>query len=419
MSIRLALCLKKKDTFCIRFEDIENAHHRIRNSVLRSPCAFSQKLSQATSCQLFLKLENLQMTGAYKQRGALNKILQLSEEEKQAGVITSSAGNHAQAVAYAAQCHGIQATIVMPQDTPLSKVRGTMEFGAKIILEGKNYDDSYKKAQQLQRQYGSTFIHAFNDPAIIAGQGTIGLELLEQNPYLDVVIVPIGGGGLISGLAVALKETNPKIRIIGVEAENIPSMKKSIAAGKIIPVPPANTIAEGIAVAKVGKLTFPIVKNYVDDIVTVNEKEIANAIMVLLEREKNLAEGAGASGFAALYNNKIADINGKKVCVIISGGNIDITTLSRILERGLAKDGRLANLKVVVPDRPGVLAELSTIVADQRANILQIFHNRAFSQALLGEAEVEFTLETKGNEHIQEIIDSLAQKGFTVQNQHS
>ncbi len=398
----------------VSFKDIETARDAIRRYVYETPCAASERLSNMTGCKLSLKLENLQMTGSYKERGSLNKILRLSDKERKAGVIAASAGNHAQGVAYAAQRNGIKATIVMPETTPLAKVRGTQEFNAEVILHGSSYDDAFARAMELQREHGYSFIHAFDDPLIIAGQGTVGLELLEQNPYLDAVVVPIGGGGLIAGIAIAMKEINPKIRIIGVEAEQVPSMKASVAAGKITEVERASTIADGIAVAKVGKHTFPIVQKYIDEIVTVNEEEIANAIMVLLEREKTLVEGSGAAGFAAVYNHKISGIDGKRVAVVVTGGNIDITILAKILERGLAKDGRLASLKIIVPDKPGSIAEIAAIVAKHRANVLNIAHDRVFTAASLRETEVEFLLETKGKHHVQEIVRDIAKHNFHV-----
>jgi threonine dehydratase len=401
-------------TLSVTFKDVENAREAIRRYVYETPCAYSERLSSMTGCKLYLKMENLQMTASYKERGSLNKILNLTDKEKQAGVIAASAGNHAQGVAYAAHRNGIKATIVMPETTPLAKVRGTEEFSANVIFHGSNYDDAFSLAMELQAAHGYSFIHAFDDPVIIAGQGTVGLELLEQNPYLDTVVVPIGGGGLIAGIAIAMKQINPKIRLIGVEAEQVPSMLTSVRAGKIVEVERASTIADGIAVAKVGKYCFPIVQEYVDDIVTVSEEEIANAIMVLLEREKTLVEGSGAAGFAAVYNGKIPNIEGKRVAVVLTGGNIDITILAKILERGLAKDGRLANLKVIVPDKPGSIAELAAIVARNRANILNISHDRVFTSASLRETEVEFLLETKGSDHVQEIVRDIAAQHFNV-----
>jgi len=404
--------LRPHEAISVSFSDVQQARQRIGNLVLVTPITYSEKLSAITDCRLYLKLENLQMTGAYKERGAFSKSLRLSEQEKRAGIVTSSAGNHAQAVAYAAKRIGIPATIVMPETTPLSKVQGTQAFGASIVLHGDNYDAAFQRAKELQQQQGYTFVHAFDDPDVIAGQGTIGLELLEQNPYLDIIVVPIGGGGLISGIAVAIKEINPKIRIIGVEAAAMPGMYTSLSAGKVTTISSRSSIAEGIAVATVGSLTFPIVQKYVDDIVTVTEEEIANAILLLLEQEKTLVEGAGSVGFAALCNQKIQGVSGKNVAVIVSGGNIDLNILSKILERGRLKDGRLTHLKVILPDKPGSLVELSALLAGHHANVLQIIHERSFSQANLGEVQVSFTLETKGHQHVQEIFTSLAEKGF-------
>jgi threonine dehydratase len=404
--------LRPHEAVSVSFSDVQQARQRVGNLVLVTPLTYSEKLSAMTDCRLYLKLENLQMTGAYKERGAFSKTLGLSEQEKQAGIVTSSAGNHAQAVAYAAKRIRIPATIVMPETTPLSKVQGTQTFGPSIVLHGNSYDAAFQKARELQQQHGYTFVHAFDDPAVIAGQGTIGLELLEQNPYLDIIVVPIGGGGLIAGIAVAIKETNPKIRIVGVEAAAMPGMHASLTAGKVTTISSCSTIAEGIAVATVGSYTFPIVQKYVDDIVTVTEEEIANAVLLLLEQEKTLVEGAGAVGFAALCNRKIQEVAGKNVAVVVSGGNIDLNILSKILERGRMKDGRLTHLRVVLPDKPGSLVELSVLLASHRANVLQIVHERSFSQANLGEVQVSFTLETKGHQHVQEILTSLAEKGF-------
>ena len=402
------------DPFMVTLRDVEKARSRIGDSVFLSPCAKSEILSRFTGCEVYLKLENLQMTGSFKERGSLNKILQLSDRQKAAGVITASAGNHAQGVAHAAQLSGIEATIVMPETTPLSKVRGTREYGAAIVLHGGGYDEAYRKACDLQREKGSTFIHAFDDPHIIAGQGTIGLELMEQVPDVDAVVVPVGGGGLIAGIATAVKAIRSDVRVIGVEAERMPAMRASIEKGQVCPLPTINTLADGIAVANVGDHTLPIVQKLVSAIVTVNEEEIANAVMVLLEREKTLAEGAGAVGFAALYNRRVKNIVDKKVVVIISGGNIDMTVLSKILERGLESDGRLTRLKIVVPDKPGSIAELAALVARHRANILQISQNRSVIEVKLEETEVELTLETRGLDHTRLITDSIIDHGFQV-----
>lgn len=398
----------------VTLADIQQARSRIGDSVFYSPCARAEILSDLTGCEVYLKLENLQMTGSFKDRGSLNKILQLNEQQKRAGVITASAGNHAQGVAHAARINDIQATVVMPETTPLAKIRGTREFGARIILHGQGYDEAQQKALELQARYGYSFIHAFDDPDIIAGQGTIGLELLEQVPDMDIVVVPVGGGGLISGIATAIRGQRPEVTLIGVEAERMPSMQKSVSAGRVLPQRAISTLADGIAVARVGEQTLPIVRRQISTIVTVSEEEIANAVMVLLEREKTLAEGAGAVGFAALYSGHLPEINNRKVVVVISGGNIDMTMLSKILERGLEIDGRIARLKVVVPDKPGSIAELATLVASHQANILQISQNRAASEVELEETEVELMLETRGREQVTEINASIKGLGFSI-----
>ena len=394
--------------------DIKAARERIGDSIFVTPCTRAEILSELIGCEVFLKLENLQMTGSFKERGSLNKILQLTEKQRQAGVITASAGNHAQGVAHAASLYDIPATIVMPETTPLSKIRGTQKFGAEIILHGSGYDEACEKSLELQSSKGYTYIPAFDDPQVIAGQGTIGLELLEQVPDLDAVVVPIGGGGLVSGIATAIKEQRPEVQIIGVEAARMPAMQQSITAGSVQSLQGAYTLADGIAVATVGQHTLPIVNRYVTDIVTVSEEEIASAIMILLEREKTLVEGAGATGFAALYSKRIKDIAGKKIVVVISGGNIDLALLSKILERGMESDGRLARLKVIVPDRPRSIAQVTSLVAEKHAGILQIFQNRSISEVKLQETELELMLETRGLEHVEEISQALREAGFVL-----
>ena len=394
--------------------DIQAARARIADAIFATPCARAEILSEMMGCEVFLKLENLQMTGSFKVRGSLNKILQLSAEQKAAGVITASAGNHAQGVAHAAKLCGIHAVIVMPETAPLAKVRGTREFGAEIVLHGGGYDEAYAKARELQSVHGHTFIHAFDDPEVIAGQGTIGLELLEQVPDMDLVVVPVGGGGLISGIATAIKSQRPEVRLIGVEAARMPAMQQSITAGSIQTLEGASTLADGIAVAKVGRHTLPIVDRLVSEIVTVSEEQIASAIMLLLEREKTLVEGAGATGFAALYAGRIGNIVGKQVVVVISGGNIDLTLLSKILQRGMESDGRLSRLNVIVPDRPRSISIIAGLLAEQHAGILQLSQNRSVSEVKLEETELELLLETRGLEHVEEIKRALYGQGFRV-----
>ena len=398
----------------VTIADIEAARARFHGSVFTSPFAYSETISKLCGNKVHFKLENLQMTGSFKERGALNKILSLSVDERRRGVIAASAGNHAQGVAYHATRNGVSATIVMPVATPLIKVTSTKGYGAKVVLHGVNYDEAYEEACRLSSAEDRVFVRAFDDELIIAGQGTVGLELLEQNPYLDAVVVPIGGGGLISGIAIALKETNPKIRVIGVQTAVLPSMRAALSAGAPVLVPAATTIADGIAVRRAGDLTLPIVQKYVDDVVTVDEEEIANAILLLLEREKTVAEGAGAAALAALVQGKTG-LAGKKVGVLVSGGNIDVTLLARIIERGLVKDGRMARMRVHVPDHPGALHRLTGLIAEQRANILSIDHNRAFGKVTLGETAVDCILETRGPEHIQAITDALAGAGYAVE----
>ena len=398
----------------LTFSAIEAARRRLAGAIPVTPCARSEHLSRVTGTQAYLKLENLQFTGAFKERGALNKIIQLTDEEKKRGVICASAGNHAQGVAYHAARLGVLSVIVMPVFTPLIKVTSTRNFGAEVILHGDSFEESHQHALKLAAERGMVFVHPFNDDDVMAGQGTIGLELLEQNPYLQAVLVPIGGGGLISGIAVALKETNPRVKIIGVETEAFPSMKASIAAGHIVKTPPSSTVAEGIAVREPGDKTFEVVKKYVDDIVTVSEEEIANAILFLLEREKTVAEGAGAAGVAALLNAKV-DLKDQKVCAVVCGGNIDVNVISRIIERGLIKDGRRVRLTARLMDQPGSLARLLTIIAQLRANVLEVQHTRVYDAGKLGVAEVDLDLETRGHDHVTEILGAISAAGFETE----
>lgn len=398
----------------VTLADVERARQRIDDALTTTPFARSEPFSTVCGASVFFKFENLHMTGSFKERGALNKLLTLTPEERARGVIAASAGNHAQGVAFHAGRLGIKATIVMPEATPLIKVSSTRNFGAQVMLTGLNYDEAYEEARRIEAEQGLTFIHPFDDREVIAGQGTIGLEILEQNPYLDYVVVPIGGGGLASGVAVAIKEVNPKIKIIGVQASAVPSMKASVDAGRVETVEAATTLADGIAVKRPGEVTFPLVQHYLDDIVTVDDEEIANAILLLLEREKTVVEGAGAVTLAALLNRKIPQVAGKKVGLVLSGGNIDVNLLARIIERGLVKDGRLVRLVVRLPDKPGALARFTAAVAELKANVMEIYHNRAFSRSPLGETEVELTAETRGHEHIAQLKRLLEEKGYAV-----
>jgi len=395
----------------VTLQDIERARARIKDDIYMSPCAHSETFSKLTGNKVYFKLENLQMTGSFKERGALNKILTLTPEEKARGVIAASAGNHAQGVAYHATRNSVRSTIVMPAAAPLVKVTRTREYGAEVVLHGASYDEAYEEARRQCAATGTTFIHAFDDDAVMAGQGTVGLELIEQNPYLEAVIVPIGGGGLISGIAVAMKEINPRIRIIGVQTSRLPSMVRAVSEHAPVSLPAAVTIADGIAVRKAGARTLPVVAKYVDDIVTVDEEEIANAILLLLEREKTVAEGAGAAAMAALVQGR-TNLHGKKLAVVIGGGNIDVNMLSRIIERGLVKDGRLVRFRVRIPDHPGGLHKLTGEIASVRANIQEVLHNRAFSRVDLGETAVDITLETRGAEHIEKLVEVFRDRGY-------
>lgn len=390
----------------ITLADVQAATGRIRDSIYISPCARSETFSKATGNSVFLKLDNLQRTGAFKERGALNKLLTLTEGERNSGVIAASAGNHAQGVAYHAGKRGIRAQICMPLTTPIIKVSATKAYGADVFLHGANYDEACEEAIRRSKSEGLTFIHPFDDEVVIAGQGSIALEILKQHPDIEAVIVPIGGGGLISGISCAIKETNPKIQVFGVQPSRLPSMKAALAQGKPVTIPAATTIADGIAVRRTGVHTLELVKKYVDDVVTVDDEEIANAILLLLEHEKTMAEGAGAAGVAALINQKLR-LSGKRVAIVVGGGNIDVTLLSRIIERGLVKDGRLVRLRIHLPDYPGALYNLTGILAQHRANIVETSYDRAYHGVNLGDTAIEITMETRGPEHIKELLSVL------------
>ena len=396
----------------ISLADIQAARERIADRIYKSPCALSETFSRRCGATTLFKLENLQMTGSFKERGALNRILQLRPAEKAAGVIAASAGNHAQAVAYIAGQEGIRASIVMPRATPLIKIANTRSHGAEVLLEGNSFDEAYAVARRKQEDDGSTFLHPFDDERVIAGQGTIGLELLEQVPDVEVVISPIGGGGLISGIGVACKSLKPDILLIGVQAAAVPSMQRSLEAGEPTLTAQQDTIADGIAVKKPGELTLEYVRRYVDDVVSVSEEEIANAILLLLEQEKSVVEGAGAATLAALYNGHVPLARGRKTVMVLSGGNIDVNLLSRIIERGLAKDGRLVRLELQIHDEPGALAKLLLEIGRCQANVIEVHHNRAFNEVGLAEVAVELTLETRGEEHVAEIRSALAKRGY-------
>ena len=398
----------------VTLSSIQAARARMVDAIYLSPCQLSSDLSELTGLPLHLKLENLQRTGSFKERGALNKLLLLSQTERERGVCTASAGNHAQGVAFHASALGIRAQIVMPLATPQIKVAATRGFGADVILHGANYDEACEEALRRCAEEGRIFIHPFDDVDVINGQGTIGLELLEQVPDLEAVVVPIGGGGLIAGVACALKESNPKIRVIGVEPEKLPSMLRAREAGAPVILKAEATIADGIAVRRAGDLTLPLVSRYVDEIVTVDDEEIASAILILLEKEKTLAEGAGAAALASLLQSK-TNLRNRRTVVLVSGGNIDVTLLAKIIERGLVKDGRLLRLRVHLQDRPGALLGLTQILARERANIVETIHNRSYYGVSLGETVIDVTLETRGAAHIAAISHALREADFSFE----
>lgn len=395
----------------VTLDAIRAARSSIRGAIHVSPCSKSHALSDRTDGAVFLKLENLQRTGAFKERGALHKLQTLGSEQWERGLVTASAGNHGQAVAHHSTRLGIKSEVWMPVTTPLVKVSATRSYGAEVILHGMNFDETYSAAQESCRQRGATFVHPFDDDAVIAGQGTIALELLEQVQPLDAVVVPVGGGGLIAGMAVALKETNPKIQVIGVQTSSFPSMPVAIEAGAPVTIHPSSTIADGVAVRCAGRRTLPLVCKYVDDMVLVDEEEIANAVLFLLEREKTLAEGAGAIGVGALLHHKVR-LEGKTTAVLVSGGNMDVTLLSRIIERGLVKDGRLIRWRIPLPDHPGALHRLTEVIAANRVNIVETSYDRAFCGASLGHTAIDLTMETKGREHVEALAAALTQAGY-------
>jgi len=396
----------------IGLADVITARERLRGSIYETPCPHSIMLSALTGQQVYLKLENLQMTGSFKERGALNRIALLTPEQAARGVIAASAGNHAQGVAYHATQRGIRSLIVMPLTTPLVKVTATREFGAEVVLHGASYDEAHLEAMRLCTEQQFTFIHPFDDAGVMAGQGTIGLELLEQIPQLEAVVVPIGGGGLIGGIACAIKESRPDIRVVGVQTARLPSMQAAIQARHPVTIDPATTIADGIAVRRAGDLTLPLVERYVDEIVTVEEDEIASAILMLLEREKTLAEGAGAAALAALLQHRTS-LQGVHTAVLVCGGNIDVTLLSRIIERGMVQDGRMVRLRIVLLDKPGALHDLTRLIAGHHANIVDTLHNRAYYGVNLGDTVIDITMETRGPEHVAELLGALTAEGYT------
>ena len=394
---------------------IEAARRRLREAIVETPCPYSQTLSELTRTRCHVKLENLQMTGSFKERGAANLLLQLGDDERRRGVIAASAGNHGLAVAFHAERLRIPATIVMPEYAPLIKRTSARRHGAEVILHGINYDEAYERACALADERGLVFVHPFDDPRVIAGQGTLGLELLEQLPDVEAIVVPVGGGGLIGGVALAVKATRPDVRVIGVQSAALPAMARALDMGARVRVEAGATIADGIAVRQVGEHTLSLARQWVGQVVTVGEEELSNAVLLLLEIEKTVVEGAGAAPLAALLNRPLG-LEGRRVALVLSGGNIDVTMLARIIEHGLVKDGRLVRLGVVLRDIPGALARLAALIGEERANILHILHDRAFSRhAAVGQTVVELTLETSGAEQIDALTRRLEAAGYRVE----
>ena len=394
----------------VRFEDIEAAAARLSGQVLDTPCVESRTLGQIIGARVFLKFENLQFTASFKERGALNKLATLMESGVPIlGVIAASAGNHAQGVAHHAQRLGLRAVIVMPQHTPTVKVERTRGFGAEVVLHGDNFDQARDRALQMAAEQGLTFVHPFDDPAVIAGQGTIGVEMLRAQPDLDTLVIAVGGGGLISGIATAVRRLKPGMQIVGVQTSRFPAMVNLVKG--TAHEQGASTIAEGIAVGQPGQITGTLVKDLVDDLVLVDEGDIEQAIVMLLEIEKTLVEGAGAAGLAALLKDP-ARFAGRNVGLVLCGGNIDPMLLAAILERGMVRAGRLARIRVAARDTPGVLARITSIVGEAGANIDEVHHQRAFSTLSVQSVEVELVLQTRNPAHVQDVVARLGAAGF-------
>ena len=398
--------------------DIHQAQGTIAHMVHETPLLSAHSLGQLVDCQLFLKAENLQRAGSFKIRGATNKIAHLSPALRAKGVVAASAGNHAQGVALASRGFGIPCTIVMPTAAPIPKVQATRGYGATVVLHGMDYDQAQQHAQQVMRERDLTFIHAFDDPEVIAGQGTIGLELLQQMEDMDIVVIPVGGGGLAGGIALAMKETRPGVTIVGVQARAATAFADSYQAGRRLTVTGAPTIADGIAIGRPGGLTFPLVTRYVDDMVVVDEEEITQAMVLLLERSKLLVEGAGAVGLAAVLSGKV-QVAGKKVAIVLSGGNVDPNLVARVLEHGLAHAGRYLVIRLLMEDRPGQLSRLLAIVAGAEVNVLNIDQLRHGPTVPLGHVEVQLTLETRDWAHAEEVRDHLREAGYALEGELS
>ena len=399
----------------LSLSDVLEARDRVAETARHTPLDYSHTFSSMTGATVHLKLETFQRTGAFKIRGATNRIATLSEAQKNAGVVTASAGNHAQGVALAATRMGVHSTIVMPEHAPVSKVEATKSYGGEVVLYGEDYDAAAERAHEIEREEDRTYVHAFDDPTVMAGQGTIALELLEDLPEVDTVVVPIGGGGLISGIATAVKAADPDIRVVGVQAEGASSVAPSLEKGRIVEREGVETIADGIATRRVGDLTFEVIRERVDEVVTVSDDETAEALTMLLERGKTLVEGAGAVPLAALLEGKFDYDEGEVIVPCLCGGNIDMNLLTTVIMRGLVQTGRYLRFRTVLKDRPGELERLVEVISAHRANIYAIEHGRTSRDVAMNDAEVEIDLETRGPDHVDALLDALREAGYEVE----
>jgi threonine dehydratase len=402
----------------ITIQDVRRAAGVVAAVTKPTPLIRSYRFGRAAGAEIYLKPENLQRTGSFKVRGAFNKIRSLTDAERERGVIASSAGNHAQGVASAARSAGIPATIVMPVDAPLTKVLRTREYGAEVVLHGDFYEAAYERALEIQAERGLTFVHPFDDPVVIAGQGTVGLEILEELSDVDTIVAPIGGGGLISGIAVAAKALNPTVRVVGVEAAGAPAALRALEVGKLVALDSAETIADGIKVRKIGEHPFSYIRRLVDEVVLVDDEEIALAMVELMEGSKLVVEGAGAVTVAAILNHRVANL-GRKVVAVLGGGNVDINVVASVIQRGLTRAGRYAMLRVRLMDRPGRLREVLDVLASRRVNVLDIEHDRAAWRVPIGMVDVETLLEVRDESHAREIVQLLRAAGFDASLEHS
>ena len=398
----------------LELDDVLAARDRVSETARHTPLDYSHTFSAMTDADVHPKLECFQRTGSFKIRGATNRIRTLSDEEQAAGVVTASAGNHAQGVALAASRSGVDSKVVMPETAPISKVKATKSYGAEVVLHGADYDDAQTHAHELEESEGRTYVHAFDDEYVMAGQGTLGLEIVEDCPDVDTVVVPIGGGGLISGVATAVKGLKPDARVVGVQAEGASTVAQSLTKGKPQGVDHVDTIADGIAVSKVGEKTFPVIQERVDEVVTVSDDEIATALVLMLERGKTLVEGAGATPLAAVLERKFDYDEGETIVPALCGGNIDLNLLTTVIVRGLVDQGRYVKIRTVLKDRPGSLNDLLDVVADERANIYAIQHDRTNRQIAMNATEVEIDLETRGPEHVDRLLARIQEEGFEV-----